>query len=135
MKYDIAELISTMLKDAGMSEFLSNDLSNHSTISLNMKENIPAIHIKSVDDEVWLWAKLCDYNITSLAYCSINLLPVMLDYNEEFFYTGQPCLYPVDGQLELRAKVMEKFLGSADDFLSVLDLYLTIMLSYRDVLA
>ncbi|CCG87066.1 Surface presentation of antigens protein spaK Class 1B type III secretion system chaperone spaK [Erwinia piriflorinigrans] len=135
MKYDIAELISTMLKDAGMSEFLSDDLTNHSTISLNMKDDIPAIHIKSVGDDVWLWANLCEYNINSLAYCSINLLPVMLDYNEEVFYLGQPCLYPVDGQLELRAKVMEKYLGSADDFLSVLDHYLTIMLNYRDVLA
>lgn len=135
MKYDIAELISTMLNEAGMSDFLSDDLSNHSTISLNMKDDIPAIHIKSIDDEVWLWTKLSDYNVASLAYCSINLLPVMFDYNEDFFYTGQPCLYPVDGQLELRAQVKAKYLESADDFLSVLDHYLTIMLNYRGVLA
>lgn len=135
MKYDIAELISTMLHEAGMSEFLSDDLSNHSTISLNMKDDIPAIHIKSIDSEVWLWAKIADYNIASLAYCSIHLLPVMLDYKEEFFYTGQPCLYPIDGQLELRAQVKEKYLESADDFLSVLDSYLTIMLNYLGVIA
>lgn len=46
MKYDVAQLISTMLKEAGMSEFISDDLSNHSTISLNMKDDIPAINIK-----------------------------------------------------------------------------------------
>nr|WP_041474492.1 surface presentation of antigens, secretory protein invB [Erwinia sp. Ejp617] len=135
MKYDVAELISTMLKEAGMSEFISDDLSNHSTISLNMKDDIPAINIKSIDDDVWLWAKLGEFSITSLAYCSINLLPLMFDYNEEYFITGQPCLYPVDGQLELRAQVLEKHLVSPDDFLTVLDHYLTIMLNYRSVLA
>ncbi|AUX72535.1 hypothetical protein [Erwinia pyrifoliae] len=135
MKYDVAELISTMLKEAGMSEFISDDLSNHSTISLNMKDDIPAINIKSIDDDVWLWAKLGEFNINSLAYSSINLLPLMFDYNEEYFITGQPCLYPVDGQLELRAQVLEKHLASANDFLSVLDHYLTIMLNYRSVLA
>ncbi|WP_168415163.1 hypothetical protein [Erwinia amylovora] len=135
MKYDVAQLISTMLKEAGMSEFISDDLSNHSTISLNMKDDIPAINIKSIYDEVWLWAKLGEYSIPSLAYCSINLLPLMFDYHEEFFITGQPCLYPVDGQLELRAQVIEKHLVSANEFLTVLDHYLTIMLNYRSVLA
>lgn len=59
----------------------------------------------------------------------------MFDYHEEFFITGQPCLYPVDGQLELRAQVIEKHLVSANEFLTVLDHYLTIMLNYRSVLA
>lgn len=135
MKYDLVELVSNMLEDAGISEVMEQGLSNHSTITLNMKDEIPSIYIKNENDEVWVWAKLCEYNLSALSYCSINLFPVMLNYNEDVFYAGQPCLYPVDGDLELRAQIREKHLESADAFLMVLDHFLTLLQEYRAVLA
>nr|CBX79633.1 Surface presentation of antigens protein SpaK/InvB [Erwinia amylovora ATCC BAA-2158] len=135
MKYDLVNLLSSILNDAGISEVMEQDLSNHSTITLNMKDEIPPIHIKNENDEVWVWAKLCDYNLSALSYCSVNLFPVMLNYNEDIFYAGQPCLYPVDGNLELRAQIREKNLESSGAFLTVLDHYLTILQEYRTVLA
>lgn len=135
MKYDLVALLSSILSDAGMGDIIDKDLSNHSTISLNMKNDIPTIHIKSEEDDVWVWAKLGDYNPSTLAYSSANLFPVMFNYNEEVFYCGQPCLYPVDGSLELRAQVREKHLESPDAFMSMLDHYLTILQDYRSVLA
>ncbi|QQG29068.1 hypothetical protein JFY74_03100 [Pectobacterium carotovorum] len=135
MKHDIVALISEMLNNAGITDILDEGLNNHSTISLNMKDDIPTIHIKSEDDDVWVWAKLCDYNISSLSYCSASLFPVMLDYNESIFHAGQPCLYPIDGNLELRAQVKEPSLASSDAFMEMLNHYLSIMQDYRRVLA
>lgn len=134
MKYDIAELISTMLNDAGFSDVLESELSNHATISLKMKDDIPTIHMRAEDDDVWVWAKIIEQAPPSLSYCSDNLLPLMMNYNEDYFYTGQPCLYPVDGDIELRAQIKEKHLQSPDDLLSMLDNYLTILQEYRSVL-
>lgn len=135
MKYDIVDLLSTILKDAGVADILDENLSNHSTISLNMKHDIPTIHIRNEDDEVWLWAKIGEQTPASLAYCSATLIPLMLSHNEDYFYTGQPCLYPIEGNLELRAQIKGKHLESADAFLSLLDHYLTILQDYRSVLA
>lgn len=134
MKYDVAALISTMLNNAGVGDILESDLSNHSTISLKMKDDIPTINVRAEDDEVWVWAKVVEEAPASLSYCSDNLLPLMMNYNEEYFYTGQPCLYPVEGDIELRAQVKEKHLQSSDDFLSMLDNYLGILQEYRSVL-
>lgn len=134
MKYDVVELLSATLKDAGIADIMEGDLNNHSTISLTMKEGIPTIHIRSEDDEVWVWAKVMENAPDSLAYCSASLLPLMMNYDEDFFYTGQPCLYPVDGHLELRAQVQEKHLQHPDAFLSMLDHYLVILQDYRSVL-
>ncbi|RJL48605.1 hypothetical protein [Pectobacterium carotovorum] len=135
MKHDIVALISDMLNEAGISGVLDEGLSNHSTISLNMKDDIPAIHVKSEGDEVWVWATLCEYNASSLSYCSANLFPVMLDHNESIFHTGQPCLYPIDGNLELRAQVKDHSLASPHAFMEMLDNYLSIMQNYRTALA
>lgn len=134
MKYDLVELLSIILTNAGISGVMEQDLSNHSTIALNMKDDIPPIYITSENDEVWVWAKLCDYNLSALSYCSTNLLPLMLNYNEDIFYAGQPCLYPVDGNLDLRAQVREKNLESSDEFLAVLDNFLSILQEYRSIL-
>ncbi|WP_261641792.1 hypothetical protein [Erwinia mallotivora] len=134
MKYDVATLISGMLSDAGLSDIVDSDLSNHSTISLNMKDDIPAINIKTDDDEVWVWTKLGEYSPSSMSYCSENIFTVMFNYNEAFFYAGQPCLYPIDGNLELRALVKDKFLESPSAFMEVLDNFLSIMQEYRAVL-
>ncbi|WP_224653927.1 hypothetical protein [Pectobacterium versatile] len=135
MKHDVVALITDMLNESGVTDVLNEDLSNHSTISLNMRNDIPTIHIKSEEDSVWIWAKLCDYNISSLSYCSANIFPVMFNYHEEIFYTGQPCLYPIDGNLELRAQVKEQSLTDSYSFMKMLDHYLTIMQDYRAALA
>lgn len=134
MKYDVVSLLSTMLHDAGMDDVLDKDLSNHSTISLNMRDDIPTIHVRNEDDEVWVWATIVEHSSASLSYCSASLLPLMLNHNEVYFYTGQPCLYPIDGNIELRAKVKEQYLQAPDAFLSMLDNYLSILLEYRAVL-
>lgn len=81
MKYDVVALLSTMLNDAGLTDILDSDLSNHSTISLNMKDDIPTIHVRNEDDEVWVWAKIVEHAPASLSYCSANLLPLMMNYN------------------------------------------------------
>ena len=135
MKYDIVSLLSSILNDAGAGDILDQDLSNHSTISLAMKDDIPAIHIRNEDDEVWVWAKIAENIPTSLTYCSASLLPLMVTHNEDYFYAGQPCLYPVDGNIELRAQVKEQHLQGPDEFLSLLDNYLRILQDYRSVLA
>lgn len=134
MKYDVVELLKKMLKEAGMADVLDKDLTNHSTISLHMKEDIPTIHIKNKDDEVWVWAQLGDYNLSTLSYCSTNLFPILLNHNEDIFYAGQPCLYQVDGSLDLRTQVKEKHLESPSAFMEMLDNYLTILQSYRTAL-
>lgn len=134
MKYDIVELLSRLLNDAGISDILDSDLNNHSTISLTMKDDIPTIHIREENDEVWVWAKVMENAPTSLAYSSASLLPLMMNHQEDFFHIGQPCLYPVDGHLELRAQVKEKHMSSPDAFLPMLDHFLTILQDYRSVL-
>lgn len=134
MKHDVVALLSSILNDAEMADILDRDLNNHSTISLNMKDDIPSIHVRSEDGEVWVWAKIIEQVPSSLSYCSAGLLPLMLKFNEEYFYTGQPCLYPIDGNIELRAQVKEKYLQSPELFLSMLDNYLSILQEYRAVL-
>ncbi len=136
MKFDIVALLRDVLSNAGMLDFMDDDISNHSTITLSMKDDIPSIHIKNDDDEniVWVWAKILDEEPQSYHYCSDNLLLLMLEHNEEFFVTGQPCLYPIDGGIELRAQVKEKYLNSADEFLLFMDEYLTMIEKYRNIL-
>ena len=135
MKYDIVSLLSAMLNNVGLSDVMDQNLSNHATISLNMKGDIPTIHIKTDESgQVWVWSKLCEYNITALSYSSANLFPLMFSYNEEVFYCGQPCLYPVEGNLELRAQIKNEHLESPEAFLVFLDHYLTFLQDYRMVL-
>jgi len=135
MKYDLVALLSLILKEAGLANAIDRNLSNHSTISLNMKDDIPTINICEDEGQVWVWAKLGDYNLSTLTYASSNLFPIMLNHNEELFYCGQPCLYTVSDNLELRAQVKEEFLESPESFLKLLDNYLTILQDYRTVLA
>lgn len=135
MKYDIAALISTMLSDVSLNHVIDNKLSNHSAISIKMKDGIPDIHIKNENDEIWIWSKISDYVPSALSYFSANLIPVMLNHNEDFFYVGQPSLYPINGDLELRALVKEVHLQSSDTLLLLLDQYLTILQDYRFVLS
>ena len=134
MKYDLVSLLSTMLHNVGLSNIIDENLNNHSTISLNMKDDIPTIHIRNEDDKIWVWAKLCDYNLSTLTYSSANIFPIMFNYNEDIFYCGQPCLYPIEENLELRAQVKEKHLESPESFLVFLDHYLTFLQDYRMVL-
>ncbi|MCX8958716.1 InvB/SpaK family type III secretion system chaperone [Erwinia psidii] len=134
MKLDVVTLLSDMLNEAGLGDIIDNDLSNHSTISLKMKDDIPTINIRTEDDHVWVWATICDYNQSALSYCSDNIFTLMFNFNEDFFYTGQPCLYPIDGNLELRAVIKDKFLFSPSEFVEVLDQYLNILQEYRQVL-
>jgi type III secretion system chaperone len=134
MKYDIAALLSTIFNDAGMSEIMEGELSNHSTISLTMKDDIPTIHLKTEDDEVWIWAKIVEQAPDSLDYCSSSLLNLLLDHDEEYFYTGQPCIYPISGDIELRAQIKDKFLQDPEDFLSMLDKFLALLQEYRAVI-
>lgn len=135
MKYDVVALLTDMLKEAGLENVMDADLSNHNTISLNMKNDIPPIHIRNLDDTVWVWSTLGDYNLSNLVYSSSNLFPVMFDYNEDVFYTGQPCLYPIDGNLDLRAQVKEKYLESPAAFMELLDNFLNVMQAYRSAIA
>ncbi|AXF77642.1 hypothetical protein LU631_00915 [Erwinia tracheiphila] len=134
MKQDIVTLLREMLNDAGLDDIIDSDLSNHSTISLNMKDDIPTINIKTEGDEVWVWARVGEYTPSTLAYCSEGVFSVMFNFNEDFFHLGQPCLYPVDGHLELRALVKESFLESSDLFGEVLEHFLNVLQEYCVVL-
>lgn len=134
MKYDIAMLLSEMLKEAGASELIEGELSNHSTISLNMKNDMPSIMVKEEDDGVWIWSRICDYNESALLQCSANILPLLIDHKEEFFYVGQPCLYVIDSNLELRAKVKNEHLESAEAFSTMLNEYFIILEKYHNAL-
>lgn len=134
MQYDVVALLTEILAEAGMSDVLDKDLNNHSTISLHMKEDIPTIHIKNNDDEVWVWAQLGDYSLSTLSYCSANLFPLLLNHNEAMFHAGQPCLYQADGVLDLRAQVKEKHFSSSAAFMELLDNFLTILQQYRSAL-
>ena len=137
MKYDIVALLSSILNDIGMSDSMDAELSNHSTLSLHMKDDIPAIHIGNEDEDgeetLWVWSIIMENSPPSLTYCSANLIPMMMTHNEDFFYAGQPCLYSIDGNIELRAQVKEKYLQSPDAFLSLLDNYLVVLQDYRSV--
>ncbi|MCZ4057961.1 hypothetical protein O3W44_01000 [Pantoea sp. LMR881] len=134
MKYNIAEILNEMLKEVGANDLIESDLSNHSTISLNMKDDIPAIHLKCDTDEVWVWSQLGQYSESALNYCSANLLSLILEHDEEVFYLGQPALYLANGNLEIRAMVKENHLDSASSFMNMLDTFLTILVQYRNAL-
>ncbi|WKX25759.1 hypothetical protein [Tatumella ptyseos] len=134
MKYDIVSLITSILDSAGLSTMLDTPLRHHSTISLTMKADIPAIHLTQENDGVWIWATVMESLPHSLHYCSADLLPLMMTYEEEYFIAGQPCLYSVHNRLELRAQVKEQYLHSPDTFLSLLDKYLIVLQDYRAVL-
>ncbi|WP_440862863.1 hypothetical protein [Symbiopectobacterium purcellii] len=134
MQYDVVALLTEILAEVGMSEVLDKDLNNHSTISLHMKDGIPTIHIKSNDEEIWVWAQLGEVNLSTLCYCSANLFPLLLAHNEEAFHAGQPCLYQIDNSLDLRAQVKEKHCESASAFMEMLDTFLTVLQQYRTAL-
>lgn len=130
MKYDIATMLTEMLKDAGASDLIEGDLSNHYTISLNMKNDISPILIKEESDGIWVWSKICEYNENALFHNSTSIVSLLMEHNEEFFYVGQPCLYVVDNNLELRAQIKNDKLNSTDDFSSVLNEYFLILEKY-----
>ena len=134
MQYDVVALLTEILAEVGMSDVLDKDLNNHSTISLHMKDDIPTIHIKNNDEEIWVWAQLGEVNLSTLSYCSANLFPLLLAHNEDVFYAGQPCLYQVDNVLDLRAQVKEKHFESASAFMEMLDTFLAVLQQYRTAL-
>lgn len=136
MNYNIAALLSEAFRNTGMPDVVDANLDNHSTITINMKDEVPDINIKYEEnnDEFWIWSVISEFVPESLSYLSSNLIPVMLNHHEHFFYAGQPCLYPVDGNLQLRAQIKEKNLNSSDDFLLLLDQFLTILQDYRFVM-
>jgi len=134
MKYDIVALITDMLNAEGAGDLLDKDLTNHSTISLNMKGNIPTIFIKEEDDYVWVWSILGEYHPSTLPHSSAKLFSLMFEFDEEHFYLAQPCLYPVDGNLELRAQIKECHLESKETFSEVLEAFFLKLQSYCDAL-
>lgn len=134
MKYNAALLLKEILNDSGLSHIMCDDVSNHSTITMNMKGDINPIHIRTEGDELWIWTTLCDYNLSSLSYNNANILPLMLEDNGDSFYCGQPCLYSIDGTLDLRAQIKHKHLESSGDFNDFLEHFYEITHKYRAVL-
>ncbi|MGN7915546.1 hypothetical protein [Enterobacter sp. 22466] len=134
MQYDLSNLLIQALDQMGISDVVQGGLDNHSTITLTMKEGNPDINLAAIDDEVWVWAKLTDFNENALAHNSSALLPLLLQHDEDCFHIGQPALYEVEGDLELRAQVKEKSLESVDAFMTMLDSYFNQLLEYKNVL-
>lgn len=135
MRTNIAELILKIMYDSGLSELVDTELDDHSTITFNMKDKLPPIHlINNEDDEVWIWTILGEFSVNSLNYYSLKLLPLMLTYNEDMFVLGQPCLYLDNNVLTLRAMIKESNLFSADTFIDCLNVFLVIVQEYISVL-
>lgn len=135
MKYDIAGLLNTALKNEGVEDIIDSDLSNHSTITLDMKEGIPSIKIQTIEDEVWVWSQLGEMSLNSLTWSATNIFPLLLEHDEDKFYAGQPCLCHIEESVELRAIVKDKHLETSESLLYFLDAYLAVVQKFQAALA
>lgn len=135
MRLNIADLIREIMNDAGLSDLVDPELDEHSTVTFNMKDGIPSMHIlRDENNEVWVWATLGEFNLNSLIYYSADLLPIMLMNDEQFFVLGQPCLSFQDDALILRAMMKDEHLYSSGAFTNCLNRFLQLVQKYKDVL-
>nr|WP_282561939.1 SPI-1 type III secretion system chaperone SpaK [Providencia sp. PROV188] len=123
---DIAQLVRSALESHGCDPSLISDIDNHSTIVLDLFD-LPSIYISVVDEDVWLWASLCDYSDSVLDQRASGLLRALMA-GCSFMRTGQLQLTNQDNALVLQGLVHQdnlldsaKFAESLNEFFNQLE--------------
>ncbi|ELD0488027.1 hypothetical protein QUQ58_004626 [Escherichia coli] len=136
MRRNVANLIISAMKEAGLSNAVDAELDDHSVITFNMKDDILPLHIiNDENDNVWIWTELGEFSLNDLLYYSRDLIQIIINSDEGLFPLGQPCLYLEDGILYVRACFIDSNLESTSDFINCMDYFLKLVQSYRSVLA
>lgn len=119
MNIDIVSLVREALVESGCDESLLDDFDAHSTISLDFEKS-PSLLISMVDDNVWIWSKICEAHETILRHSASTILEKIMG-GCRFSMTGQLQLTQNDGYLELRGMVHPDYLESSQRFADALD--------------
>ena len=119
MNIDIVSLVRLALVESGCDESLLGDFDAHSTISLDF-ENSPSLLISMVDDNVWIWSKICEAHETILRNNASAILEKIMG-GCQFSITEQLQLTENEGYLELRGLVHPGYLESSQRFADALD--------------
>ncbi|MEA9389624.1 SPI-1 type III secretion system chaperone SpaK [Acerihabitans sp. TG2] len=114
MHVDIATLVREALLDSGCDPNLLSNFDSHSTIALDFND-LPSIYISSQDDDIWLWARIAEFNENILAQRAPVLLNELMQ-GVEFIRGEQFQLSKNDGYLELKALLNSQCLNSGQNF-------------------
>jgi hypothetical protein len=114
MHVDIATLVREALLDSGCDPNLLSNFDSHSTIALDFND-LPSIYISSQDDDIWLWARIAEFNENILAQRAPVLLNELMQ-GVEFIRGEQFQLSRNDGYLELKALLNSQCLNSGQNF-------------------
>lgn len=132
MYIDLVELVRGALVESGCDESLISDIDAHSTISLDF-DDLPSIYINTIDENVWLWSRLIEYNGNILSINATALLEKIMQGCAHAI-TGQQQLVSNDGYLELRSMVQPDFLESSNRFAEALDEFFVLQESFLEVI-
>lgn len=132
MNYDIVSLMNSILEDNGLSSLVNSDLDVHSTISLEMKNDMPSIHIRQEDDKLWIWRVLSECNEGILIQAAHNIIPLILTDCEDYFNPGSPFLRLNGNELDLRAQINMADITSPDNLLERIEVFDEITNNYID---
>ena len=119
MNIDIVSLVRDALVESGCDESLLDDFDAYSTISLDFEKS-PSLLISMVDDNVWIWSKICEAHEIILHHSASTILEKIMG-GCQFSMTGQLQLTQNDGYLELRGMVHPDYLESSQRFADALD--------------
>lgn len=114
MHVDIATLVREALLDSGCDPNLLSNFDSHSTIALDFND-LPSIYISSQDDDIWLWARIAEFNENILAQRAPVLLNELMQ-GVDFIRGEQFQLARNDGYLELKALLNSHCLNSGQNF-------------------
>lgn len=108
MNIDIVFLLREALTESGCDESMLNDFDGHSTISLDFEDR-PSLLISMIDENVWIWTRLCEDSGNILQYRASALLEKIME-GYHFSMTGQLQLNQNEGFLELRGMLHTDYL-------------------------
>ncbi len=114
MHVDIATLVREALLDSGCDPNLLSNFDSHSTIALDF-DDLPSIYVSSQDEDIWLWARIAEFNENILAQRAPVLLSELMQ-GVEFIRGEQFQLSQNEGYLELKALLNPQCLTSGQNF-------------------
>lgn len=119
MYIDIVSLVRKALLESGVDESMLGDFDGHSTISLDF-ENYPSLLISMIDDNIWIWSKLCEASDSILQHKASLLLEKVMG-GCLFSMTGQLQLSVNDGFIELKGMVHPGYLDDSSKLAEAMD--------------
>lgn len=129
---NLAALLREALALSGCSEQQIGQFDAHSPIEL-VFDDLPSLHMAMLDDDVWCWSSLGEFNARTQEHFAAALFEFQLE-GWAFARTGQLQFLHDDSELQLRVLLSREALSGARPLAEAIDSYIERLLALRELL-